>query len=100
MRAAPADIFFYQFPVMRTPFGRREFTLAGKVSKLIYHLCFNNVKDLLWVNVTAGNTLAFFAVYMVYQAFKVNNGINRVAIINRVAAYIQYHKLIEHFKDV
>ena len=81
------------------PFGRRNLTLVGVFTKLVHHLCVDNVEDKLRIDVTAGRAFANIGVQLAIDFLEISDGVNRVTIIYKVSAGVQNHHLIEHLVD-
>src|SRR5688572_6957600 len=82
------------------PLIRSEFSFRSEIPKLIDHFCFNDIENLLGVDITTDVTLTLVAVYHVDAFLEVGNGIHWVAIKYLVPARIQNNQAIKHFKNV
>ena len=70
------------------------------VAVFIHELRFQDVEDLLRVHIAARTALAHFAVDLAGNAFEVHDGINRVAVVHRMAFLVHQQEAVEQFEDV
>src|SRR5689334_18022110 len=77
------------------PLFRSNLSLVGEISVFIDHLRLNDVEYLLRIYVSAFMTLPFVTVNEVDALLKINNGVNRISVVDLISAGIKYEEFIK-----
>jgi len=67
---------------------------------LIYHLRLDDVKYLFWVYIPTIMAFPLITIDQINAFLKINDGVDRISVVNLVTARIENQKFVKHLKNV
>ena len=89
-----------QHRVEVAPLLRRCTSYVGFAAVFVHGACFEDVEDLLGVDVAAGRALALVVVDPRRQFVEVAHGVQRVAPVHRMPPHIKHEQAVEHLEQI
>src|SRR5690606_29276621 len=96
----PLEFALEILQIQLIPFFRTDLTLSYQFTIRVNNTCLNNAQRQLSLYITACITLPCLRIDIVCRPLEIDDGINRIAVIDNPTSLVNHQEFVEHFEQV